>query len=375
VVREADRQDLGRRSGATSTGAWLSGRLRLRPAEAGRMVKLAKALETRLPATAEALRTGSISLDHATVVFRAIDAMPNEVGPGLRAQVEQVLVDHAKVFHPRDLTRIGRSVLQQVDPDLADRILARQLARDEARAERERELWIYDDPCSISTWLRGKLDPVTAEMLQVALDPLARPMPTTAEGPDTRTASQRLGDAFRELLRRYLAAAASPSKGGEKPQLIITIDGDDLADGTGTATLLHSGTPVSATTAQQFGCDGKVSWYIPRPRNSNGSTGAAGGSTGVGSDANGAATGGSGPGTSDGGPGASDGGPGPVLTDPVRFFVGKQRRLLELRDQGCAFPAVTGRPPGAKVITWSPGSAADPPASTTACCSVVCITG
>ena len=95
----------------------------------------------------------------------------------------------------------------------------------------------------MSTWLRGKLDPVTTEMLRTALEPLAKPMPTTADGPDPRSRSQRLGDGFAELLRRYLNAGASPTQGGEKPHVVITIDHDRLVNGTGTGTLPAHGHP------------------------------------------------------------------------------------------------------------------------------------
>ncbi len=217
VIREADRNDVARRVGATSTANWLAGRLRMRPEVAGRSVKLARALEDSLPITQQALRTGEISVDHAGVIARAVTGLPKEAGPDLRREAEQVLVDQARTFHPKDLARLGRKVLEVVDPELADRVLARQLADEEAKAEREREVWLYEDPYSVSTWLRGKLDPVTTEMLRTALEPLAKPMPTTADGPDPRSRSQRLGDGFAELLRRYLNVGASPTQGGEKP--------------------------------------------------------------------------------------------------------------------------------------------------------------
>ncbi len=267
VIREADRQDLGRQVGATSTGNWLSGRLRIRPEVAGRSVKLARDLELNLPVTREALASGAISLDHAAVVARSVGNLPKEAGPDLRREAEQVLVDQARVFHPKDLARLGRKVLEVVDPELADRVLAKQLADEEAKAEREREVWLYEDPYSVSTWLRGKLDPVTTEMLRTALEPLAKPMPTTADGPDPRSRSQRLGDGFAELLRRYLNAGASPTQGGERPHVVITIDHDRLVNGTGTGTFLHTGTPVSARTAQEYACDAKISWYTPGNRN------------------------------------------------------------------------------------------------------------
>ena len=228
-----------------------------------------------------------------------------------------MLVDQARVFHPKDLARLGRRVLEVVDPELADRVLARQLADEEAKAEREREVWLYEDPYSLSTWLRGKLDPVTTEMLRTALEPLAKPMPTTADGPDPRSPSQRLGDGFAELLRRYLNAGASPTQGGEKPHVVINIDHDRLVDGTGTGTFLHTGTAVSARTAQLLACDATVSYYCR------------------------------------GGDGA-----GAWLSDPVRLYTGKTRRLLDLRDRGCAFPGCD-RPPawtqGHHIIAWSRG--------------------
>ncbi len=397
--------------------------------------------------------------------------LPKEAGQQTRAAAEQFLLDQARVFHPKDLARLGRKVLEVVDPELADRVLARQLADEEAKAEREREVWLYEDPYSVSTWLRGKLDPVTTEMLRTALEPLAKPrlvpkgsrrlggldeqiislyaggmtvrdiqhhlvrtlgtelshetiskitdavleevkawqsrpleeiypiiyldalvvkvrdghhvrnrsahiavgvdidgvkhvlgiwvqasegakfwagvcaelrnrgvrdvlivccdglsgfaeaieatwpqttvqtcvvhliraamrfvsygdrkknkpMPTTADGPDPRSRSQRLGDGFAELLRRYLNAGASPTQGGERPHVVITIDHDRLVNGTGTGTLLHTGTPVSARTAQEYACDAKISWYTPGNRNDTAGNGT--GRNGTGGNAAGA---------------------------------------------------------------------------------------
>ena len=62
--------------------------------------------------------------------------LPKEAGRQTRAAAEQFLLDQARVFHPKDLARLGRKVLEVVDPELADRVLARQLADEEAKAER-----------------------------------------------------------------------------------------------------------------------------------------------------------------------------------------------------------------------------------------------
>jgi len=240
AVREVDRRDLGKTTGYTSTAAWLSDRYRVRPETAGRTVKLGRTLDTSLPATGAALREGRISADHAHVIAGAIAGLPSEAGPVVRGEAEQVLLQHAATFHPKDLARLGRTVLNTIDPDLADQVLAKELAKAEKKAARERELSLHDDPYGLGTWIRGRLDPITADMLRTALEPLSAPMPTTPDGPDTRSAAQRLGDGFAELIRRYLDAGASPSHAGEKPHLIVTIDLDRLRDGTGVATLLGS---------------------------------------------------------------------------------------------------------------------------------------
>ncbi|WP_026256899.1 DUF222 domain-containing protein [Actinopolymorpha alba] len=71
VIREADRQDLGRTAGATSTAALLSSLLRMRPEHARAAVRLANDLDTALPLVQLALNAGEISADHARVIAKS----------------------------------------------------------------------------------------------------------------------------------------------------------------------------------------------------------------------------------------------------------------------------------------------------------------
>ncbi len=80
VIREADRKDLGRTAGATSTAALLSSLLRMRPEHARVAVKLANDLDTALPLVQLALNAGEISVDHARVIAKAIRDLPKEAG-------------------------------------------------------------------------------------------------------------------------------------------------------------------------------------------------------------------------------------------------------------------------------------------------------
>ena len=302
VIREADRRDLAGRDGATSTGAWLAGRLRARPAHTNRAVRLARDLDQQLPATSQALAAGRISADAADVIAHTIRNLPRQArNPETISKTEEAMLEYAGRFAPHELARLGQAVLHRVDPDLADRILAKQLAREEDELRQARRLHIRPDPYSSAIHVSGRLDPETAEMLRIALEPLAAPRPD-ADGPDTRPYPQRLGDGLHELLRRYLGSGASPAHGGIKPQLVITIDHHDLVNGIGAARLLHTGTPVSALSAQIHACDADVLFHTTTPDGQQ------------------------------------------ILTDPVRLFTGKTRRLLELRDKGCAFPGCD-RPP------------------------------
>jgi hypothetical protein len=105
------------------------------------------------------------------------------------------------------------------------------------------------------------------------------------------------GRAFIELCRRQLAAGALPKQGGEKPQVVVTMDLAKLRKGVGGG-LLDTGDTLSPETVRKLACDAKV---IPALLGSDGQ---------------------------------------PLdLGRTARTFTPTQRRALALRDgQGCAFP-------------------------------------
>lgn len=337
LVDQAHSRGLGHTAGAASTASWLAGTYGRHPAGCGRDVKLARTLETtEMEATREALAADTVAAEQARVIADAVVGLPDEAGRETRDKAQAYLLDQARVFNAKDLAVLGRRILEVVDPDLAEQVLARKLADDEAKAEGTRELSLSPDPATggFCTRIRGKLDPETAEMLRTALDPLSKPRPTDADGPDTRTAARRRGDGIHELLRRYLASGDSPSRHGLQPQVVVTVTDRNLINGSGLGHYLHTGTPVSARSTQRFACNGQVCLYDDQD------------STGEGLAAWQAAT------------GNPDRGDGAVLTDPIRFFTGRLRRMLDLRDRGCAFPGCD-RPcewcEGHHILRWQSG--------------------
>ena len=169
-------------------------------------------------------------------------------------------------------------------------------------------------------------------------------MPTTADGPDPRSRSQRLGDGFAELLRRYLNAGASPTQGGESRTWSSpsTTTGSQRHRHRHPAAYGHPGLGADRAGVRLRRQDQLV--HPPqqeRHRQRGGRNGSGGGSP----DEKGADQG-------------RGGKRGPALSDPTRLYTGKTRRLLELRDRGCAFPGCDRPPPWTHahhIIAWSRG--------------------
>lgn len=109
-----------------------------------------------------------------------------------------------------------------VDPEAADATEAGRLEAAEQRAFDRRRLAFTPTGDGLTS-VSGRLPDLAAAAVRTALDPLAEPLPSSADGPDPRTAGERMADALVELARRSLAGGDLPDDGGEKPRLVITV--------------------------------------------------------------------------------------------------------------------------------------------------------
>ena len=125
--------------------------------------------------------------------------------------------------------------------------------------------------------IRGLLTAEAGAVLRAVLDPLAAPRPAAAapEQPDEsatgdaappepdelltdeRSPGQRMADALVELSERALAQGELPASGGQRPQLVVTMDYDHLATGLG-AGVLPDGTQLSPAAVRRLACDAGV---------------------------------------------------------------------------------------------------------------------
>ena len=224
LVREAESRGLASAHDAPDARAWLRDSLNVRPAEAGRLLRLARALDGDLPETATALADGAVSVDHAQTIAEAMRALPAETPADVRTAAEHELVERSGTVNPDEVALLGRRVLDVVDPDGSAELQARQAEREAAAAYARRDLRI----CPAGPGLRrvtGFLDTEGAETLRVALDPLAAPRPADPDTGvrDDRTHGQRMADALVELANRSLRMGDLPDNGGERPTLVVTM--------------------------------------------------------------------------------------------------------------------------------------------------------
>jgi hypothetical protein len=258
--------------GAPSMVAWLRGRFALSSTAASQLVRAAAGLAAA-PVAARAARIGGVGVEAAAEIGHAVAALPPDLGPQLRAEGEQVLLSYAvgrdgPALDAGQIRFIGRHLHEIVDPEEAERLLADRLAREDAAVHRRRCLSIIDDPCG-GVRLRGLLTTEAGALLRAVLDPLSAPRPATgtpargtvaappdessggsmsasappesnpdaagvaaadATVPDERTPRQRRADALAEACERLLTHGQLPDTGGERPQLVVTVDYAQLAD-------------------------------------------------------------------------------------------------------------------------------------------------
>ncbi len=315
LVGELDARDLPVRLGASTTAALLRHRLVLTPGSAQALAHTARATRSEFSATGAALSAGELNWAQATAITRAIAELPAEAGDEVRQRAEAYLIGEAAHFDAVALSRLGRCTLEVAVPGVLEDKQAEQLAAAERRDARRREFTMTPDGHGCE-WLRGRLDTESAAALRAALDPLSAPRPDAVNGPDPRCAAERRADALIELARRALAGGELPDRGGQRPQVAVTIPLRTLTDRVGHA-VLDTGEILSPTAARILACDCTV---VP----------------------------------------AVLGGAGQVLDlgRSQRLFTGALRRALVLRDRGCAFPGCD-RPAawcdGHHIVHWADG--------------------
>ena len=237
------------------------------------MVRLAEALDQPVLAPiAEALGDGWLSTTKAHVVERTIDRLP--LGEELRARGVQTMLDEAKRCDASDLRKIGRRLIEVIDPDGVERRDQQAMEREERAAHLNRNLSITDDDMG-GARIKGSCTAEDAAVIRATLLPLTKPQPTSPDGTptcdpatcdlpgcshdgrDPRDHGTRSLDALVEACRRLSGAQLLPDSHHITTRVNVLIDLDDLKASTRWGTT-DTGEDLSAATVRKMACDAEI---------------------------------------------------------------------------------------------------------------------
>jgi hypothetical protein len=177
LVAAADRQQVHRRTGHSSTSAWVASATRGTGADAAREVVLATSLAGEgLAATRAAFDAGDVSSRSAGIIASTMDKLPETLTEVERAKVETSLVQKARVLNPGRFYRAAKFALADAErsaQEVAEHVEA-QLLDQETRAYRLATVTMQDLGDG-TTKLQALLPTFTARMLGKVLQSMTAP--------------------------------------------------------------------------------------------------------------------------------------------------------------------------------------------------------
>jgi hypothetical protein len=227
LLAQADRDQVGAETGATSTPAWLAHETKTGRAARFADLHLAEALAEGFEVTRQALAAGAIDTEKARIVIGAVKTLTAEyddLPAGTHARAEAHMVDLAQQFDAPTLKQLGKRLFEVVCPEAADAEEGKKLQKEEAKA---RALAYYScrDNGDGTSEGRFKLPTLHAHLLKKALEALTSPR-RIGEGrldPDTGKKlphATLLGQGLMELLENHLSDL--PSVNGSPFTLVVT---------------------------------------------------------------------------------------------------------------------------------------------------------
>ncbi len=260
LIAKASARSLPDSRGASSMAALLRQVLRLRPSEASARVRAAEAAGPRRALTAEPLEplepifadvaaaqvAGVISPEHARVIVRAVEALPEAVQAVHGVEVERERVAYAATFDPQSLHKLALHIHTWLDPDGS--------LDDPKERDRTRDLTLRQRPDG-SASVRGELTAECAERILGVFDALGGPAPEADGVKDRRTAGQRRHDALLDALTRLCLAGSLPAAGGIATTVIVMMSEQSFQTRQGLAETSHGALVPARESLRWAGAD------------------------------------------------------------------------------------------------------------------------
>lgn len=261
--------------GAGTTARFLTLRYRVDATEARRDVHLATALP-KYPVVAAALpdpdpvatvddavEGGGVLLHpaQAEAIVSALDKLPATVPVEDLAVAEREMVELGRTHGPLDLRKAGVEVRNRLDTD------GPEPAEQKAYDRETLKLKTADNGVAFTGFLANE----NAELFRTLIHTHAKPRKTIDGALDPRTRNKRQADALTTILNTASSTSSSTSTGGtmqgsgpipghgQKPQILVTIDFNDLKTAAANATgQLIYGDALSAATIRRVACAAQI---------------------------------------------------------------------------------------------------------------------
>jgi hypothetical protein len=269
---EADRRRVTEETAETGTDAWLARLTASTREQAAGGLWLAGLLQTKYAATREAFAAGELRVEQVRVIVNAAEQAPAEATAAQIRQAEEWLVDRAtgagtrtgRGLDAKQLRQAARRMFAAIDHDLADRHEANLLGREAWSAETQTYLALHDNG---NGTFSGKflISELHGHLLKQALDRLTAPrrlgrnragelvVDQTALGTECGASIYEThGVALCELIE-HLPVTGWPGHGGNRCEVIVTLDLDALLTGIGSAEL-DTGVAITAGDARRLAC-------------------------------------------------------------------------------------------------------------------------
>lgn len=267
---------------------FMRSRLGIGRQEAARRLALAEATEPgvlltgtpvppRLPILGQALQDGTVSSQAGTVIRNAIDAVSRRSTPERLAAMEEALTEFAARTDTDTLRQLARKWENALDPDGTEPSEAELRAQQGLRYTGKRgglhriEISASDEQheylatvYNLGANPRLRRGTATAGTLSAEAGPEGGSSTGTATGrePDSgqsrweqRSRPQKLLDALVGACQLALATDKLPASGGRRPQLMVTIDYNDLASTLGRAGHAGYSGQISPRSIRKIACD------------------------------------------------------------------------------------------------------------------------
>jgi hypothetical protein len=262
VVAAAEAANAAEVLAAADTGAWAAksaGGCRTR--EWG-SAWLAGLLEQRYHHVRRGLARGSLSEEHAVIIVRAAERVPDEVSDRDLAECEAILVAKAAHMTPRNLRRAARRLLDPLSKAAADEMEGELLEEQERDAEKDTWFQIFDNEDGTYGG-RFVIPELHGQLLVQALERLTAPRrqgrsrdgeavedPTV--GVKYRRVAECLGMGFCELIEHL------PTDGHARSgiTMVVHVEEEALRTRVGAATL-STGGRVSVGEALRLACEAR----------------------------------------------------------------------------------------------------------------------